>query len=203
MKFFEPIFHLVYLVSIFYMSFKMISRGKGNKILKLFGIMGLILGFGDSFHLIPRIYALLTDGLKAHAAALGIGKLVTSITMTIFYLILLRIWELRFDIEQDRGIRFFAGLLVVVRIILIVMPQNKWTLYNAPVSWGIYRNIPFVILGGLITYLILNSAAQKGDILFKKIGIGIIISFVCYIPVVLFATKTLAYVWIVYLGYKR
>lgn len=214
MKYFEPIFHVFYLVSVFYMSLKMISSGKNNKIVKLFGYMGLTLGFGDSFHLIPRIYALLTDGLEAHAAALGIGKLITSITMTIFYVILLRIWELRFDIKNDKGIRAFSAVLVVSRIVLSLMPQNQWTLYDAPVSWGIYRNIPFTIFGALIVYLILKEAAKHNDNVFRKIGIGVIISFACYLPVVLYATtfrlvgmlmipKTMAYLWVVYIGYKE
>lgn len=43
------------------------------------GIMAIILGAGDAFHLIPRAYALLTTGLEANAVALGIGKLITSI----------------------------------------------------------------------------------------------------------------------------
>lgn len=214
MKYFEPIFHVFYLVSVFYMSIKMLSRGKDSKILKLFGIMGFTLGFGDSFHLIPRIYALLTTGLEAHAAALGIGKLVTSITMTIFYIVLFRIWEVRYDVKNDNGLRWSVGILSAARIILSLMPQNQWTLYDAPVSWGIYRNIPFTILGILIVYIILKKASEKKDDIFKKIGIGVIISFACYLPVVLYATtfrlvgmlmipKTLAYLWIVYIGYKE
>lgn len=214
MKYFEPIFHVFYLVSVFYMSIKMLSRGKDSKILKLFGIMGFTLGFGDSFHLIPRIYALLTTGLEAHAAALGIGKLVTSITMTIFYIVLFRIWEVRYDVKNDNGLRWSVGILSAARIILSLMPQNQWTLYDAPVSWGIYRNIPFTILGILIVYIILKKASEKKDDIFKKIGIGVIISFACYLPVVLYATtfrlvgmlmipKTLAYLWVVYIGYKE
>lgn len=214
MKYFEPIFHVFYLASVFYMSIKMISAGKDNKIIKLFGFMGFTLGAGDSFHLVPRIYALLTNGLEAHAAALGIGKLITSITMTLFYLILIRIWEIRFGIKEDSGIRIFAVILAASRIILSLMPQNKWTLYSAPVSWGIYRNIPFTILGALIVYLILKEAIRHKDRIFKKIGLAVIISFACYLPVVLFASanrlvgmlmipKTLAYLWVVYIGYKE
>lgn len=213
-KIFEPIFSIFYLTSVLYMSIKMISAGKNSKIKRLFGYMGFILGSGDSFHLIPRMYALLTTGLEANAAALGIGKLITSITMTIFYLILLRIWEVRYDIKRDTGIRVFAGALAAARIILCLMPQNQWTLYDAPVSWGIYRNIPFTILGVLIVYLILKEASKHNDAIFKKIGIAVIISFACYLPVVLFAAtyelvgmlmipKTIAYLWIVYIGYKE
>lgn len=64
--------------------------------------MAIILGFGDSFHLLPRIYALLTTGLENHASSLGFGKLVTSITMTVFYLILYKIWKIRFDVKNSK-----------------------------------------------------------------------------------------------------
>lgn len=51
----------------------------------LFGWMALILGTGDAFHLVPRMAALWTDnGFTALAAPLGIGKMITSITMTVF-----------------------------------------------------------------------------------------------------------------------
>lgn len=214
MKYFESIFSVLYLASVFYMSIRMISIGKNNKLLRLFGIMGFVLGFGDSFHLVPRIYALLTTGLEANAAALGIGKLITSITMTLFYVILIRIWEVRYDIKDAKGTKIFTGILAVSRVMLTLMPQNKWTLYNAPVSWGIYRNIPFTILGILVVYLILKEADKNRDKIFRNIGIGVIISFTCYLPVVLWATtyrlvgilmipKTLAYLWVVYIGYKE
>lgn len=55
--------------------------------------MAVVLSSGDSFHLIPRVYALLTTGLEANAFALGLGKLITSITMTVFYVILYFILE--------------------------------------------------------------------------------------------------------------
>jgi len=214
MKYFEPIFHVFYLSAVFYMSFKMLFSRKNYRLEKLFGAMGLILGAGDSFHLFPRIYALLTDGLEAHAAALGIGKLVTSVTMTIFYVVLFRIWELRFNKKESNTLRLLVGILASARIILSLMPQNDWTNYYAPVIWGIYRNIPFTILGVLIVYLILKEAIYHKDKTFKYIGVGVIISFACYLPVVLWATtnrfvgmlmipKTLAYLWVVYLGYKE
>lgn len=198
----------------FYMSFKMIFESKNNKLLKLFGFMGFVLGFGDLFHLVPRVYAHFTTGMEANAAILGVGKLITSISMTLFYVVLIRIWEMRFEIKETAKVRIVAGALVVLRIVLVLMPQNKWTIYDAPLSWGIYRNIPFLILGILIVYLILKEANRHNDVAFKKIGIAITISFACYLPVVLFAStygfvgalmipKTLAYLWIVYIGYKK
>jgi len=214
MNYIEPVFDVFYLVAVISMGIIMIAAGKNNLIVKLFGIMAVVLGGGDSFHLVPRIYALLTTGLEANAAALGIGKLITSVTMTLFYLILYRIWEIRFDIKKATGTRVIIGILVIARIVLNFMPQNMWTQFNAPVNWGIYRNIPFALLGILIVYLILKKAIENDDSTFKKIGVAVIISFACYIPVVLWASsfsiigilmipKTIAYLWVVFIGFKE
>jgi hypothetical protein len=62
--------------------------------------MAVTLGFGDAFHLIPRIIALLTTGFEDHVVSLGFGKFVTSITMTIFYLILYTLWKKRYSISN-------------------------------------------------------------------------------------------------------
>lgn len=55
--------------------------------------MGLVVVFGDSFHLVPRILVAFNPSGNYHVS-LGLGKLVTSITMTFFYLILYWFYEI-------------------------------------------------------------------------------------------------------------
>ena len=43
--------------------------------------------------------------------------------------------------------------LAIARIALCLAPQNAWTSATPPLSWGIYRNIPFALLGALIVVL--------------------------------------------------
>lgn len=210
----EPIFHVVYLTTVITLGSIMIKNSKDNKYFKLFGYMSLILGIGDSFHLIPRIYALLTTGLEANAASLGFGKFVTSITMTIFYVILYRIWKLRFNIKEVKALDISIYLLALIRIALCLFPQNDWLNYYAPVSWGIYRNIPFTIMGIIMIYIIYKEATKVNDKDYKYMALAVLLSFALYTPVVLWATtnrligmlmipKTLAYVWIVLIGYTQ
>lgn len=210
----EPIFHVVYLTTVITLGLKMLTNSKSNEYFKLFGAMSVILGLGDSFHLIPRIYALLTTGLENHAASLGFGKLVTSITMTIFYLILYNIWKKRFDIKDSKKLDITMYILAAVRIILCFFPQNQWFINNPPVSWGIYRNIPFAIMGIIMIYLLYSYGAKNKDRDYKNLGIAVTFSFAFYLPVVLWASenffvgmlmipKTLAYVWVVLIGYKE
>lgn len=77
----------------------------------LYGIMAVLLGFGDAFHLVPRAVALCTTGLEQYTAALGIGKLITSVTMTLFYVLLYYVWRYRYEIEDRKEITMVVWVL--------------------------------------------------------------------------------------------
>ncbi|MCI8859373.1 MAG: hypothetical protein HFI71_07625 [Lachnospiraceae bacterium] len=208
----ETLFDAVYLISVITIGLTMIAKSNGNKQYRLFGIMAVVLGAGDSFHLVPRAVALCTTGLDHFTTALGTGKLITSITMTIFYIILYYVWRIRYQINGQTGITITVYLLSILRIILCLFPQNGWLSANASFSWGIYRNIPFALLGLLIIVLFYNSAKEHNDSQFKYMWLTIVLSFGFYIPVVLWADtipmigmlmipKTCAYVWTVLIGF--
>ena len=59
----EVIFNAVYLVSVITLGILIIHDSKDNLQFQLFGWMALVLGLGDSFHLVPHIVALCTTGL--------------------------------------------------------------------------------------------------------------------------------------------
>ena len=190
----------------------MIRVSRGCKQYLLFGIMAVTLGCGDAFHLVPRAIALCTTGLEHYTAALGIGKLITSVTMTLFYVLLYYVWRSRYQVNGQRGTSIAVWALALARIALCLMPQNAWTSAAPPLSWGIYRNIPFAILGALIVVLFFRSARENQDRPFRYLWLTVVLSFACYIPVVLFADavpavgmlmipKTCAYVWTVLIGY--
>ena len=209
----ETLFDLIYLISVITIGITMIRKSNGNQEYRLFGIMAIVLGVGDSFHLVPRAIALCTTGLDNFTVALGTGKFITSITMTIFYIILYYVWRIRYQVKGQNQITVSIYLLSALRIILCLFPQNKWLSATAPLSWGIYRNIPFALLGLLIIILFYKSARKNKDLEFKYMWLTIVLSFGFYIPVVLFADripmigmlmipKTCAYVWTVLIGYK-
>ncbi len=209
----ETLFDVVYLVLVITVGIKMIRQSKGDRQYRLFGIMAVTLGCGDAFHLVPRAYALCTTGLENYTAALGIGKFITSITMTVFYILLYYVWRNRYKIEGKKEITIAVYLMAALRIILCLFPQNAWTSADAPLSWGIYRNIPFAILGLIVIVLFYRSAKEHKDREFRWMWLTIVLSFGFYIPVVLWADsvpavgmlmipKTCAYVWTVMIGYQ-
>jgi len=93
---FETTFDVIYLLTVITLGVFMICKSKGRKQYLLYGIMAVTLGAGDSFHLVPRAVALCTTGLESYTAALGIGKLITSVTMTAFYVLLYYVWRCRY-----------------------------------------------------------------------------------------------------------
>ncbi len=208
----ESAFDIAYLIFVVIIGIAILRRAKGQKQYILFGLMAIVLGGGDAFHLVPRVIALNTVGVENAAAMLGTGKFITSITMTLFYVMLYYVWRLRYGVQGKNGLTAVVIGLAAARIALCLFPQNDWQGADAPLSWGIYRNIPFLILGIILIVLFYRYAKEKRDRPFRFMWLAITLSFALYVPVVLFADtfpaigmlmipKTLAYVWVVLMGY--
>ena len=208
----ETLFDAVYLISVITIGILMIRGSKGDRQFRLFGWMAVVLGAGDSFHLVPRALALCTTGLENYTVWLGIGKWITSVTMTIFYVLLYYVWRQRYKISGQGSLTAMVYSLAGVRIVLCMMPQNQWLGAESPLSWGICRNIPFALLGLFVIVLFYRSAKDYGDKAFRWMWLTIVLSFGFYIPVVLWADtvpmigmlmipKTCAYVGTVLIGY--
>lgn len=212
----EMLFNVAYLMIIWSLVFKMfLKKAKvsvkncklAHPLIWMFGLLAL----GDTGHVGFRVIAYLTDGLPANSSLIGIGKLATSITVTFFYILLIKVWKLRYDQKYN----FFTDLLfgcALVRLVIMVLPGNEWLSVAAPYKWVIYRNIPLAISGLGIAYLILKNALQTKDRAFIWVAIMIFISYGFYIPVILLANqipaigllmipKTLAYLAVAYIVY--
>ena len=138
----ETTFDAVYLTTVIAVGIVMLRNCRGNRQFRLFGLMAVVLGLGDAFHLVPRAVALCTSGLADYTAALGLGKWITSVTMTVFYVLLYYVWRQRYRIKGRSGLTAAVYVLAGVRVALCMMPQNQWLSADAPLSWGIWRNIP-------------------------------------------------------------
>lgn len=189
----------------------MIVKGRKNKQYLLFGIMAVVLGGGDSFHLIPRVISLISGNEEAFLVPLGVGKAITSVTMTGFYILLYYVYRIRYNIKGEKYIHISLYLLSVLRIVLCLLPQNEWTSAEPPLYMGIIRNIPFLIIGIIIIVLFFIQARKNNDKSFRFMYLTIVLSFGFYIPVVLVShlypmvgllmiPKTCAYVWTVVIG---
>lgn len=114
----ETLFDTVYLISVITVGILMIRKSKGNRQFTMFGIMAVLLGSGDAFHLVPRALALCTTGLENFTVPLGLGKWITSVTMTVFYVVLYHIWRERYQIKGHSAATAAVYGLAGLRIIL-------------------------------------------------------------------------------------
>ena len=146
----ETVFDIFYLVTVLTVGIRMIRGSKNNPQFRLFGLMAVVLGAGDSFHLVPRALALCTTGLENYAVPLGLGKWITSVTMTVFYVLLYYVWRKRYQIEGQKDLTIAVYALSAVRIVLFYRSakQNndkafRWMWLTIVLSFGFY--IPVVL----------------------------------------------------------
>lgn len=183
----EAIFDTSYLVFALTISIVLFSTASGNPARLLAGSAALILAGGDAFHLVPRLKVIKTGEEEKLRKALGVGKQITSITISIFYLLLWHIGLLVFSPKGFGAWTFLVYALTAVRIFLCLLPQNQWKERFPPVIWGVFRNIPFFLQGIIVAGLFfLYRNAFPG---LSLMWLAIALSFTFYLPVVLWANK--------------
>ncbi len=180
----ETVFDVCYLITAFVIGVYILFKYR-NSLGRLMGTATLLLGFGDALHLVPRVLRYFIQG--NFTAALGIGKLVTSITMTIFYILMFYICKNKYKVENTKKIECSIWILAIIRIILCMLPQNKWITNDSSVMMGIIRNIPFTIMGIIIIVLYYQKREECNE--FKHIWINVLLSFLFCLIVVLGTTK--------------
>lgn len=210
MKYGESTFDIIYLLFAIILGILMIRGTKKGTAGRLMGIATLVLGIGDAFHLVPRVLNYFVD--SDFTAALGVGKLVTSITMTAFYIIVFWIWQELYGMKtQSAKTAKILYALAALRVVLCLFPQNHWFSNEGSVLWGIIRNVPFVLIGIIIIYLFY---IKKDEIkAMKNIWLLVTLSFAFYLPVAVGASivpmlgmlmlpKTVCYMIIIWTFYK-
>ena len=206
MKIGESIFSIAYLI------FDLIAgvlflRNNSDNLFLLYGIMTLLLGFGDAFHLVPRVFKNVKGESEKVTWWMNFGLAVTSVTMTIFYIILFYIWK------TINGISTISNLVPILiwstalaRIIICLLPQNNW-FKDGNQKLSILRNIIFAVTGITEVILFLISGGNFNI----TMAICIFLSFTFYFPVTLFAKenpkigmlmipKTIMYIIMISLG---
>ena len=178
MKYGESAFCIIYLVLAAVCGCLILRRAKTGAEKKM-GMAVLILGFGDAFHLIPRVIAHFSEA--DITAALGIGKLITSITMTVFYVFMYYIWKDVYREPEDKRLTAAVWVLAAVRVVLCLFPQNNWLRNESGMTWGIIRNLPFTALGAVIVVLYYRKRNEVRS--FRLIWLYVLLSFLFYLPV--------------------
>jgi hypothetical protein len=216
-------FNILYLITIWIMVILMIRAQptvpeKNKPVTKLFTWAFALLALGDTGHVGFRVWAYGLGDLSStitvvgkELGLVGLGALATAYTVTIFYMLVLMIWQRRYD----KPYGWFGALLwaaAVFRLIIMLFPANEWNNTVPPQTWSLIRNVPLMIQGLGVAFLILRDSIQTHDKPFTWVGVMILVSYAFYLPVILFVQqipmigmlmipKTLAYVAIAFIAY--
>lgn len=204
----EAVFDITYMLLALTLGLILIFSASGREERILSGIMALVLVIGDSFHLIPRIKLIRTGKEQELRKKLGRGKQITSITMTVFYLILWHIGLIVFSPSNIQLVTYAVYILAIIRIVICLLPQNKWEERYPPISWGIWRNIPFFLQGIVVSGLFF--IYRNLNLSLNLMWLAIILSFAFYLPVVIWSNKnpkvgmlmlpkTCTYLWMLFM----
>ncbi len=180
MKYGESSFDILYLLFAVISGCVMLKSARSGTE-KNMGLAALILGCGDAFHLVPRVIRYFSEADMT--AALGIGKLITSITMTVFYVLMYRIWLGYYGRREDRRVTAAVMGLAGLRIALCLFPQNGWLQNGGTFLWSLLRNLPFTALGAVICVLYYRQRGESAR--FRPVWMLVLLSFLFYLPVAL------------------
>ena len=153
----------------------------------LYGILTLTLCGGDAFHLVPRIIRAARGTNDRIKKQLGIGLQISSITMTVFYIILMYVWKYTFpDFNIPAAVKAMVWISAIIRIAVCILPQNNWCTEDGNLKLSIIRNAVFAVTGIGVIILYAISGNANGYHMTRMVA-AIIISFGCYLPVTLFS----------------
>ena len=195
----EAVFDAGYLIFDLLAAILFFVFSKGNTVFVLYGILTLTLCGGDAFHLVPRILRTIHGSNDRIKKQLGIGLQISSITMTVFYIILMYVWKYTTfpDLKAPAAVEAMIWISAIIRIVVCVLTQNNWCTDEGNMKLSVIRNAVFAVtgIGVIILYAISGNANDYG----------------CYLPVTLFSKtkpkvgllmipKTCAYMWIIAMG---
>lgn len=226
---FEAVFDISYLVFDLIAAIIFFIWANGRVLFDLYGILTLVLCIGDAFHLVPRVLRGLRGTNPQIKRYLGRGLQISSITMTVFYILLIYIWKETFpQFSLVPAIVYAVWISATIRIIICLLPQNDWTGDNSQADgtpqasdtkqasdtlrlrMSIMRNAVFVVTGLCVMWLYASSGTAHG-LEMQRMVWAIAISFACYLPVtvlsrryplvgMLMIPKTCAYIWMIVMG---
>ena len=222
--YFESGFNIMYLALV-WMLVVLMTRNlptvnvKDRSTAGLIRVAFMLLAAGDTGHVGFRVIGYLLGGLNTQVNILGssmslagLGTLTTSFTVTVFYMLLVYVWQKRFQ-QSSNGLTSFLLATGLFRLILMALPGNDWAAVVPLQPMSIYHNIPLMIQGMGVIGLFLYSGYRENDHTFKLIGWMIFVSFAFYVPVILFAQqvpmlgmlmipKTCAYLVVAWVAYR-
>jgi len=185
----------------------MLLRSKGNKKVKIFGFMVLLLAIGESFHLVPRIMEIFTSGTDNYTKLIETGRFIASLSIVFVYLLLYWFWKVY---NRVSSLNIYNIGLVVLGILSLSLSVIFHDTSNTILVF--LRNLPTLVFGALVVLQIKNLNSDTNTQPFKYLWIPVLLALVFTVSfellsipypffIILMMPKTLMNIWIVVMGY--
>lgn len=209
----EAVFDTCYLLFDLIAGILFFAFSHGSPLFLLYGVLTWTLCFGDAFHLVPRVLRAVKGSNEKIERQLGIGLQISSITMTVFYILLLYIWKQTFyEMTAPVMLEILIWVSAAVRIVVCMLPQNNWCGEEGNCKLSLIRNAVFAVTGICVIVLYVMSGNTYGYHM-TRMAAAIVVSFGCYLPVTLLSKKmpkigmlmipkTCAYIWMIVMGLR-
>lgn len=156
---------------------------RGGSLFNRCAVMTFLLAGGDAFHLIPRIISNVKPEWPDKRHWLGLGNLISSITMTLFYVALAYVMDRYMPGRMPQAVPLILVILSAIRLCLCAFPANNWFGDGGSQRWRLYRNLPFLLAGAItIGYLIALYSQWQ-------LAVLVAVSFLCYLVTVMGVRK--------------
>lgn len=207
----EAVFDTCYLLFDLIAGILFFAFSHGSPLFLLYGVLTWTLCFGDAFHLVPRVLRAVKGSNEKMERQLGIGLQISSITMTVFYILLLYIWKQTFyEMTAPVMLEILIWVSAAIRIAVCMLPQNNWCGKEGNRKLSVIRNAVFAVTGICVIVLYVMSGNTYGYHM-TRMAAAIVVSFGCYLPVTLLSKKmpkigmlmipkTCAYIWMIVMG---
>lgn len=170
-KIIEPIGFLIYLIIVLYMGIYMYRNHKANKVHMGFASLALTLALVDATLMLPRIYAIWTDGIEEHLKLVGIGRIGQALILCLFYAMINDLYKTRFELKKKLPIDKLFYFLLIFRVVTVFFPQNKWFDLVVNKEFLMIRTVPIIVFALLMAVVIGIHSLKRNDLGFLAFGV--------------------------------
>jgi len=200
-------FYIIFIIISCIAGIHMLIKSNGDKKVTIFGLMVLLLGVGESFHLVPRIFEIFSNSSKDYGAMIETGRFIASLSIIFVYYILFWFCNVLCNTSPTKKRNI---TLIILGILSIAVSILFWNTDDT--LFVLLRNVPTIVIGLLVVVYFNGQTSSILNHPFKYLGLALILSLLFTIGfellgqdypffIILMMPKTLMYIWIILMGY--
>ena len=153
MKFIDPLASLIFLSFTLVIGIIIFVKRKGVTDVHM-AASSVLISVGMSAHLL--LWSINYFYTHISYSLFGFSKLIASMAIAGYLVYLFYIWGMVYRSSLFRRFIPFVWVLFIARVILSLFPGNAWfvdILVDTKIEWAIFRNIPLMLLAGILVFL--------------------------------------------------